>query len=123
MKFNYENLEISKLSLELIDIVYNLTNKFPKEEMFGLGSQLKRSASSVLLNIAEGSGKYSKQDFARYIRNAIGSLIETHAGIKIVQKRKYISETEQKNIKQIIEKLFYKLIAFEKSLIGKRRKC
>lgn len=122
MKFNYENLEISKLSLELVDDIYKITRKFPTKEEFVLVTQIKRSSISVLLNIAEGSGKYSRVDFARYIRNSIGSLLETDASLKIVHRQKYISKEELTTIRSKIEELYYKLIAFEKSLIGRRNK-
>lgn len=121
MKFNYENLQISQLSLELINQVYIISEKFPSKENYILNAQIKRSTTSVLLNIAEGSGKYSKLDFARYIRNSIGSLLETDANLKIAFKLKYIIEKDLKPIRLLIEELYFKLIAFEKSLIGKRR--
>lgn len=122
MKFNYENLEVSQLALELITQVYLLCKKFPSEEKFGLSSQIKRSVNSILLNIAEGSGKYSKVDFSRFIRMALGSLLETDAGIKIAIKLKYVSEKDVIGLRKLIEKLYYKLIGLEKSLIGKRNK-
>jgi len=66
-KYNYENLEVYKLAVRLVVEIYNLTKKFPKEEIFGLISQLRRAAVSVLLNIVEGSSRNSKKDFASFI--------------------------------------------------------
>lgn len=120
MKFNYENLQISQISLTLINSIYLLTKKFPFKENYILGAQIKRSVTSILLNIAEGSGKYSKVDFARFVRNSIGSLLETDANLKIAYELKYISASDLKPVRLLIEELYYKLIAFEKSLIGKR---
>lgn len=122
MKFNYENLKVSQLSLDLINLIYNIIKKFPKNEEFVITAQLKRSVSSILLNIAEGSGKYSKQDFARYIRNSIGSLLEVDATLKIALNQNYITAEELMPVRAKIEELYYKLIAFEKSLIGRRQK-
>lgn len=121
MKFNYENLEITNLTLQLINEIYILTKKFPQSEQYCLVSQIKRSATSILLNIAEGSGKYSKLDFARFIRNSIGSTLETDANLKIALNQKFISNRDYDLARKLIEKIFYKLIAFEKSLIGKRK--
>ena len=54
--FSYENLEIWQLAIEYAKIIYNITNKFPKSEQYGLSSQLQRAAVSISANIAEGSG-------------------------------------------------------------------
>ncbi|MFH1367326.1 MAG: four helix bundle protein [Patescibacteria group bacterium] len=121
MYFLYENLEITNLAKSLIKQTYKITSDFPKEEMFGLYSQLRRAAISVLLNIAEGSGRYYKKEYARFMRNAIASLIELDAGIKISIDLKYIEKDKNLDeINSLIQALFYKSIAFEKSLVGKR---
>jgi len=116
MKFNCENLEVYKISRLLILDVYNLTNKFPSEEKFGLISQLRRAAISISLNIAEGSGKISKKDFANFIRIAIGSLIETDTALKISIDLTYINSNEYEKIDSKIKELYFKLIALDKSL-------
>lgn len=121
MKFNYEKLEIADLSLNLINDIYLITKKFPNNEQFVLVAQIKRSVISILLNIAEGSGKFSKIDFARFIRNSIGSLLETDANLKIANRLNYIDDQTSKTLRPKIEQLYFKLIAFEKSLIGKRK--
>ncbi len=123
MKFKYEDLEIYQLAMDLVDSVYELTNYFPKEEMFGLTSQARRAVTSICLNIAEGYGRFFKKDFARFIRNAIASLLETDAIIKIALRRKFVTEEQVSlsHIYELEESLFYKLIAFEKSLIGDRK--
>ena len=69
MKFNHENLEVYKLAMELVLKIYILADKLPSIEVYGLRSQLTRSVVSISLNIAEGSGKYSDNDFARFLRN------------------------------------------------------
>ncbi|NBS41088.1 four helix bundle protein [bacterium] len=63
MKMRYENLEVTELIFQYIDFVYELAGRFPKDEMFGLGSQLKRAVNSVLMNVAEGSAKKSWAGF------------------------------------------------------------
>jgi four helix bundle protein len=121
MHFAYEDLEITKLARELIKKVYQFSLNFPREEMFSLTSQLRRSSISVLLNIAEGSGRYYKKDYAKFVRNSVGSLIEIDGALKIAIDQKYFSQEKySQELSPIIEKLFFKLIAFEKSLIGKR---
>ena len=116
MKFNCENLEVYKLSRELVPIVYNITNTFPASEKFGLSSQIKRSCTSVCLTIAEGSGKWSKKDFANFIRMAIGSLIETDTSLKIAIDLKFIGIEDCEKANELIEKIYFKLIGLHKSL-------
>lgn len=116
MKFNCENLEVYQISRLLIIEIYKLTKQFPTDERFGLISQLRRSVISISLNIAEGSGKFSKKDFANFIRIAIGSLIETDTALKISLDLQYISIIDYNKLDLKIKELYFKLIALDKSL-------
>ncbi len=116
MKFNCENLEVYKLSRKLVIKIYKITKNFPTEEKFGLTSQTKRSAISVSLNIAEGSGKNSKKDFANFVRIAIGSLIETDTSLKIATDLNFTEQTDYKKIDKLIEEPYFKLIGLHKYL-------
>ncbi|MFZ2154380.1 MAG: four helix bundle protein [Candidatus Moraniibacteriota bacterium] len=116
MKFNCENLEVYKISRLLIIEIYKLTKIFPPDERFGLTSQLRRAVISTSLNIAEGSGKISKKDFANFIRIAIGSLIETDTALKISIDLNYIKIEEYNKLDNQIKELYFKLIALDKSL-------
>ncbi len=116
MKFNHEDLEVFRLAMDLVEKVYKLADKLPTKETYGLRSQLTRSVTSIPLNIAEGSGKHSNDDFARFIRNAIGSLLETDTNLKITMVLKYLKESDYLTVDKIIEKLYFKLIALHKSL-------
>lgn len=116
MKFKHEDLEVYKLSMMLVEEIYKLADKIPTKEMYGLRSQLTRSVTSIPLNIAEGSGKYSNSDFARFLRNAVGSLLETDTNLKISINLKYLDIEDYSKVDKIIEKLYFKLIAFYKKL-------
>jgi|SRR5581483_4434213 len=116
MKFKHEELEVFQLSMNLIQKVYALSEKFPSKEVYGLSSQLSRAAVSISLNISEGSGKYSRDDFARFIRNSIGSLLETDTCLKIALKLKYLNELDYSAVDSTIQELYFKLIALHKSL-------
>lgn len=83
MKYNFENLDAWKEAIKLIKLVYKISKSLPKEEKFGLTSQLKRAANSIALNIAEGSASKSNKVFRAYLENAKGSLYETVAILKI----------------------------------------
>mgnify|MGYP001600943139 FL=1 len=120
-KYNFENLEIYQLANDLVVKIYEVTNNLPKEELFGLTSQIRRAAVSVVLNIVEGSGRGGKKDFARFINQGIGSLFEVKAGLILAVKLKYLSEDVLGNIFLLIDRLFFKLIAFKQFLIqGKK---
>lgn len=73
-------------SVELTEEVYRLVKTLPVDERFALSDQLKRSVTSVVLNIAEGTGGLGDKEFKSYLRNALKSLYETVAGLKIAEK-------------------------------------
>ena len=77
MKFAFEKLTVWQKSVEMVKEVYMVTKSFPKEETYGIISQIRRSALSVTCNLAEGSGKISNKDKANYTTIAFGSLMET----------------------------------------------
>ena len=74
--FNFEELEVWHKALEFADSVYTITRSFPGDERFGLTNQMRRSAVSISSNIAEGSSRNSRKDFARFIEIATGSVFE-----------------------------------------------
>ncbi len=116
MEYNFEKLEVYKLAEKLAVDVYEITNKFPRSELFGLSSQIKRATISVALNIAEGATGRSRKDFVRFIVTAIGSLIETKAALDIAVKLDFITSDDVKNLELSIASLFFKLTALKKSL-------
>ncbi|HWY40744.1 MAG TPA: four helix bundle protein [Chthoniobacterales bacterium] len=90
--FNFEKLDVWKKSIELADTIYSRTRPFPAEERFGLTTQLRRAAVSVSSNIAEGSSRSSKVDFARFIEIGTGSIFELVSQIFIAQRQGFLSE-------------------------------
>lgn len=115
MKYKFEELIVWQLSLEVVKGVYFISKEFPDDEKFGMTSQIKRAATSINLNIAEGSGRSTKKDFANFVRNAIGSTIEVIACLRIANQQNFIG-TNTENLEGKIQELFFKLIALDKSL-------
>ena len=76
MPESVENLEIWREGIEVAKLVYRLTKGWPREEVYGLSSQARRSAVSVPANLAEGVGRGSKREAARFAKIALGSLYE-----------------------------------------------
>lgn len=78
---SYRDLKVWQLGMELAEICYRITRRFPKDELYGMTAQIRRAAASIPANIAEGHGRNSRGDYAHFLRVAQGSLkeLETHA--------------------------------------------
>ncbi len=85
-------LEIWKKSHDLTMSIYMITKQFPKEEMFGLTSQIRRSASSVPTNIIEGQARQHVKEFKQFLYIAKGSLAETHYHLYLAKSLSYLNE-------------------------------
>ena len=97
MPFKFEKLEVWNLALEYIDLIYEISNQLPKSEDYNLKSQIVRAATSVALNIAEGSTAQTDQEQARFLGLAIRSLLETVACQHIIRRRALIKDIERLN--------------------------
>ena len=86
---SYENLIVWQKSMDLVITIYTLTGKFPKEEIYGLTSQMRRAAVSIPSNIAEGSRRGSRKDFRNFLLIAYGSGAELETQIKIAKQLSY----------------------------------
>ena len=84
--YRFEKFRVYHEAMKLIEIIYLLSSKLPKDERFGLADQLKRSSTSIVLNIAEGTGGLGDKEFKSFLRNALKSFYETVAGLKIAEK-------------------------------------
>jgi len=116
MKHNFKNLNIWKLALDLANEVYNLTDQFPKNEEFGLKSQLRRCSVSVASNIAEGSSRSSNKDFNRFLKISLGSLYELQTQIIISSNRNYFDLEKLETIENKIIELQRMISGFQKTL-------
>lgn len=95
---NYRDLIVWQKAMGLVKLVYELTKKFPKEELFGLTSQIRRAVVSVPSNIAEGQGRNSTKEFLRHLFIAYGSLMETETQNLIAEMQAYITADERKEV-------------------------
>lgn len=91
---NYKELEIWKEGIDMAKVVYQITKNFPKDEIYGLTSQLKRCAISVPSNIAEGSGRDSDKDFNHFIAISTGSSYELETQLILARELGYISNDD-----------------------------
>ncbi|MGH2522551.1 MAG: four helix bundle protein [Anaerolineales bacterium] len=91
MPFKFEKLEVWQLALDYIDLMYEIANQLPKGEDYNLRSQMIRAATSIALNIAEGSTGQTDVEQARFVGLAIRSTLETVACQHLINRRKYFS--------------------------------
>jgi four helix bundle protein len=89
---SYSDLIAWQKAMDLVEAVYKATARFPKEEQFGLSSQLRRAVVSVPSNIAEGQGRRSTNDFLRHLAIARGSLCEVETQVLIAGRLAYLDE-------------------------------
>ena len=106
---NFEKLRVYQQSLGLVKILYKITKDFPKEELYGLTSQLRRAATSVSLNIAEGQGRSSRMENKQFLLIARGSLHEILAITEITHQETYLSDKERLLIRHEIFSLLKQL--------------
>lgn len=112
---NFKSLIVWQKADELAYQIYKLTESFPKNETFGLTSQLRRAALSIPTNIAEGNNRKSKKELSRFIDIALGSLAETEY-LLMFSKRLNYAKTNTEHIEKLISEVGKLLWKFQKSL-------
>jgi len=101
---SYKDLNIWQRSMDLVELIYRVTEGFPSKESFGLVSQMRRAAISIPSNIAEGYGRQSTGSYSQFLSIARGSLFELETQVEICIRLKYSHKTEsEKLVTEIIE--------------------
>ena len=116
MPFRFEGLDVFQLAIEYARMSYQLTKTFPREEMFGLTANLRRAATSIALNIAEGAGRGTRKDFMHFVDVAMGSLFETVASFILAERLGYVDCRDLNQVRDRAALLGRKLNSFKKSL-------
>ena len=107
---DYKKLKVWELSHELTLVVYQKTSVFPKEELFGLISQLRRASSSIPTNIAEGCGRFSQKELSQFLNISLGSANETSYLLFLAKDLSYISVEDFQDLENKIEQIKAMLI-------------
>jgi four helix bundle protein len=110
---SYKDLFIWQKSMLLVMNIYEITRDFPNSEIYGLTSQLRRSAISIPSNIAEGYGRKSTNDYKRFLQISVGSLYELQTQIEIAFNLKYLGKQKHQEIIDLsieIDKMLYSII-------------
>lgn len=116
MAFKFENLEIWKLARSFVVEIYKITRAFPKDEIFGLTSQVRRAAVSIALNIAEGSHRGSDPDFHRFLVMARSSIDEVMTVLYIARDQNFVDDKTLKRVYILANGLSSKIMALMKKL-------
>ncbi|MDO8686762.1 MAG: four helix bundle protein [Candidatus Berkelbacteria bacterium] len=116
MNYRFEKMNVWIETRGFIKDIYVVVNKFPKNEQYVLGNQIRRAAISIALNIVEGSAKNSDKDFTRYLRISLGSLHEVVAGLYLAKDLKYLNEKDFQNLYDTTHKLSAMILAFIRKL-------
>ncbi len=119
-KYKFQKLKVYQLALEYLERIYKISAAFPRAEQHNLKSQIERAATSIVLNIAEGSTGQSDQEQTRFVIMALRSYLETIACLDIAQRHNYISDVDLEAIRASGYELFIKLQAFRRSLSSPR---
>jgi four helix bundle protein len=115
--YKFEKLEVYQLALEYVDLIYTLADRLPSIEEFNLKTQLRRAATSVVLNIAEGSTGQSNAEQSRFLGMAVRSVFETVACRDLICRRKYIAGDDE-----VLGRLTEKAETLSRKLQAMRRK-
>jgi len=100
---DHKKLRAFELADELAVLVYELTRKFPREELFGLTSQMRRSAVSVASNIVEGCGRHTKSDYLHFLDMAYGSSNELQYQVSLAERLSFLPSTDFEKVRLICE--------------------
>lgn len=111
---NHKELEVWKKSIGFVTDIYRVTNAFPKDEIYGLTSQIRRAAVSIPSNIAEGSARHSDKEFVQFLYISLGSLVETETQLIISKEIGYLNDISY--LSQEVENIRKMLIGLIKHL-------
>jgi four helix bundle protein len=114
--FAHKKLDAWKDSMILVENVYLITSCFPKSELFGLSSQIRRSAVSVPANISEGAARNKPKEFIRFIRISFGSLSELETHLEISFRLRFIDENTFVGLQNKITKISAQLSGLIRSI-------
>ena len=116
LQMHYSKLHIWQKAMDLAHLAYQLTEQFPKVELYGLTAQIKRAAVSIPSNIAEGSQRSSNRDFANFVLIAKGSLAELETQFALADLLKYVDAARLQALKADADELHRMLHAFHSKL-------
>lgn len=116
----FKELKVWQKAIDLVTNTYKTTQKFPKEEIYGLTSQIRRSAISIPSNIAEGCGRKTDKDFSNFLGISLGSSFEFETQLIICRNLEFINVEDFNNLESEIQHIQNMIIKLIKSLEDKK---
>ena len=116
MTQGYRDLVVWQQAMDVAVETYRLTSSFPKEEMFGLTSQMRRAAVSIASNIAEGKGRKSKNEFSHFLGIALGSKSELETQLILSERVNLLKATDTEQIKKSLDDIGKMLTALRRKI-------
>ncbi len=113
---DFRQLKVWEKSHQLALEIYKVTKHFPKEELYGLTSQIRRSSTSIPTNIAEGCGRFTDADFARFIQVAMGSASETEYQLILARDLDFLTKDSYEKLHNDVEEVKRMLASLLKTL-------
>ena len=113
---HYQELIVWQKAMELVERVYRMTRTFPKDERFGLTSQIQRAAVSIPSNIAEGHARSSKKEYRNFLSISQGSTAEVETQTLIAARLGYVTSKQTENIMSLLDEISRMLNAIKKKL-------
>lgn len=103
---NYKDLVVWQKAVELSVVIYQITEGFPKSEIFGLVSQMRRASVSIASNIAEGNGRFNRSnDYAHFLRIAYGSAQELETQVEIAKRLNYLKHEKATEVEEFLSSI------------------
>ena len=111
----HKDLKVWQKSIDMVVEIYHLTSNFPKEELYGLTSQIRRASVSIPSNIAEGYGRFSDKELVRFLFISLGSASEVETQLIICNRLNYLLEKDFNNLSQLNNEIIKMLAGLIKS--------
>lgn len=119
---SHKELKVWKKGIELVKVIYDITNDFPKTEQFGLTSQIRRCSVSIPSNIAEGCGRHSDKELIHFLYITLGSASELETQIIISQELGFLEKEKSENIQVLILEIIKMTSSLIKSIKDRTEK-
>ena len=116
MQHQFEDLKVWQKAMDLAKQIYKASQSFPKDEQYGLTSQLRRAVVSISCNIAEGKGRYHKKEYTQFLYIARGSSYETISLIHLAHSLDYLSKKDSEDILKLLSEITAMLNGLIRSL-------
>jgi four helix bundle protein len=117
----HEKLDVWKKAIQLVIAIYRVTDEFPKDERFGLISQLRRAAISIPANIAEGAGRNSYKEFLYFLSNSQGSASEVETELLIANELSYLEQSRYTELMSSLDEIGRMITGLSQHLRRKAR--